>query len=474
MARRELSETCLEIRAMGLDARQLEWFEAPPPAALDAAEQLLRDLGAVDSEGALTASGRRMALYPLHPRLGRLLTEADRRGAGEDGCALAALLSAGTRIPKDAQHSGPSDLLLLLDLEWEPNARRIFQQLRRVSRLSKDKAHDEALLLSVLAAFPDRVARRRQGDELLLASGGSALLSAASVVRTHDWLVAVDIEERRERGLPLVRLASAIEPGWLVDLFPERVTERSGVTWNRKAERVEAASALLYAGLVLEENRGAAPDPGQAAELLAEKALEAGAGKFTGPDEIEEFLARVSFASVHAPVPDLREEDVNAALVFLCRGLRSFSELTTAAGSRRAGARPAGPSRAGGGASSAGRGAGAHPPARRPAGPCSLRAQPGALGGLAASGFLWTSGDSLGSAGQGAAGRPSSRAEPAAGADHHGPGRFLGASLSESAPRAQPAVSAPRVAGEPALRIRSRISGISNTARFSILAALAR
>ncbi len=346
VARRELSETCLEIRAMGLDARQLEWFEAPPPAALEAAEQLLRDLGAVDSEGALTASGRRMALYPLHPRLGRLLTEADRRGAGEDGCALAALLSAGTRIPRDAKHSGPSDLLLLLDSEWEPNARRIFQQLRRVSRLSsarhgEAKVHDEALLLSVLAAFPDRVARRRHGDELLLASGGSALLSAASVVRTDDWLVAVDIEERRERGLPLVRLASAIEPGWLVDLFPERVTERSGVSWNRKAERVEAASALLYAGLVLEENRGAVPDPSQAAELLAEKALEAGMGKFTDPDEIEEFLARVSFASGHAPLPDLCEEDVNAALVFLCRGLRSFSELSNRRRPRRARARPA-------------------------------------------------------------------------------------------------------------------------------------
>ena len=40
----------------------------------------------------------------------------------------------------------------------------------------------------------------------------------------------------------------------------------------------------------------------------------------------------MSFASGHAPLSDLREEDVNAALVFLCRGLRSFSELRTAAG----------------------------------------------------------------------------------------------------------------------------------------------
>ena len=174
----------------------------------------------------------------------------------------------------------------LLESEWEPNARRIYNQLRRVERLRGGaRAADEPLLKSVLAAFPDRVARRRQGDELLLASGGSAVLAASSVVRAEDWLVAVDVEERRERGLPLVRLASAIRPEWLLDLFPERVREKSAVEWNRKAERVEASSALLFEGLTIEESRGAAPDPEAARSLLAEKALEAGITRFADPEE---------------------------------------------------------------------------------------------------------------------------------------------------------------------------------------------
>ena len=37
----------------------------------------------------------------------------------------------------------------------------------------------------------------------------------------------------------MIRLACAIEPEWLLDLFPERVRERSGVEWNRAGERVE-------------------------------------------------------------------------------------------------------------------------------------------------------------------------------------------------------------------------------------------
>jgi ATP-dependent helicase HrpB len=329
IARRELSETCLQVRAMGFDAAELNWFEAPPAAALEAARELLERLCALDAAGGLTSAGGRMARYPLHPRLARLIVEAGERGAGDDGCAVAALLSAGQRNTGDPRHAGPSDLIAVLESEWEPNARRIYNQLRRVERLRGGaRAADEPLLKSVLAAFPDRVARRRQGDELLLASGGSAVLAASSVVRAEEWLVAVDVEERRERGLPLVRLASAIRPEWLLDLFPERVREKSAVEWNRKAERVEASSALLFEGLILEESRSAAPDPEAAQSLLAEKALEAGITRFADP---EEFLARVSFAAGHSALPTLDEENVRAAVMSLCQGRRSFAELERAA-----------------------------------------------------------------------------------------------------------------------------------------------
>ncbi len=323
IVRKELSGALLELRAMDVDLHRLNWLDPPPEAAVEAAEALLRKLGAADEHERLTGTGQRMARYPLHPRLSRLVIEAARRGAGEDGCALAAILSAGSR------RSEASDALRLLESEWEPDARRVYQQILRIHRPRAAKAADQetALLTAVLVAFPDRVAKRRQGDELLLASGGSALLSKSLHRPAPDWLVAVDVEERRERGLPLVRLVSPIEPGWLLDLFPERVSERSSVEWNRKAERVEAASALLFEGLVLEESRAALPDPDAAAGLLTEKALEAGIGKFTDPDEVEEFLARVAFAAAHSSIEPLTEEHVREALRSLCRGRRSFSEL---------------------------------------------------------------------------------------------------------------------------------------------------
>src|SRR5689334_3626403 len=121
----------------------------------------------------------------------------------------------------------------------------------------RQKRRDEdALLISVLAAFPDRVAKRRQGSELLLAAGGAAQLAPSSTVQSAEFLVAVEAEDRRDQKMPLVRIASGIEPDWLLDLFPGRVTERREVRWNRAAERVESVSALLFDAIVIEESRG--------------------------------------------------------------------------------------------------------------------------------------------------------------------------------------------------------------------------
>src|SRR6185436_13084448 len=77
---------------------------------------------------------------------------------------------------------------------------------------------DESLRLAILAAFPDRVARRREprARTVVLAAGGSAELGYEAA---GDWLVAVDAEERSHArggarparaGIVEVRLGSMI------------------------------------------------------------------------------------------------------------------------------------------------------------------------------------------------------------------------------------------------------------------------
>jgi ATP-dependent helicase HrpB len=296
IVRRELSQVVLQLRAMKIE--KLEWLDAPPAAALAAAETLLDRLGA-------TAE---MAALPLPPRLARLVLEAANRGATEKGCAAAAVLSAGER--------GSTDLLALMEREWQPQTRRVYGQLRGLvrARSRAGSGKDTAVLLSVLAAFPDRVARHRRDGELLLSGGGSARLPDCR----YDFLVAIDVEDRRDRGLPLVRLAAPIEPEWLLD----RATERITLEWNRAAERVDEVTALVYDQLVIEETRRPAPESDDASRMLAEKAREAGVEKFADREALEQLRARAAFAGSAV--------DPEKALESLCLGRSSFSELASA------------------------------------------------------------------------------------------------------------------------------------------------
>jgi ATP-dependent helicase HrpB len=303
--RRELSELCLTLRAMGIaHPRELDWLDAPPDAAVERAEELLERLGATGE------CARRMARFPLHPRLARMLID----DPGVEVCRAAAALSSGTRSPN-------CDLTTLLDSPFDPATQRHFEQIRRIARPSSHSPC--ALGVAILHAFPDRVARRRKDNQLLMASGGSAVLACDT--RT-DFLVALDIEDRSEHALPLVRLFCAIEPDWLVD----KMTARSGVEWNRATERVDAVSALMYENLVIEETRSGAPDPDQAAALLAERAIDTGIEHFVDRQELDQCLARIAFVSEYTSIPKL---DVSGAFRELCNGLKSFAELKTAGAS---------------------------------------------------------------------------------------------------------------------------------------------
>jgi ATP-dependent helicase HrpB len=326
IARADLAPAALLLHAMGVDGLgALEWLDAPPAAGVEHAEELLRQLGAFGPVG------KEMARYPLHPRLGRLIVEARRRGVAEEGSTIAALLSAGERLPAESRAATRSDLLVLLETQWSPAAERLVRQVHRIVRPPRQQHHDEdALLISVLAAFPDRVARRREASELQLAAGGPALLAPSSTVTANQFLVAVEAEDRPDQKMPLVRIASGIEPEWLLDLFPERVRETTQVEWNRAAERVESVSALMFDHIAIESHR-AGPDPQAAGALLAAKAMEAGVARFADPEEIDAFLARVNFASQHGPLPPLGPDGIERALRSLASGLKSFAEMEAAA-----------------------------------------------------------------------------------------------------------------------------------------------
>jgi ATP-dependent helicase HrpB len=350
LVRADLSETWLLLYGADVsDPAALEFLDQPSPAAMSAAAALLRTLGALDDASTLTDIGRRMLDFPLHPRLARLVVEGERRGVGAAACLAAALLSErdirsaartdfGARSrPELDQPTGPSDVLELMDrmdealagpleaarLRWlgldARGVRNVEQSARKLERIARSPRQpvgeasdqDRELLRCILAGFVDRLARRReQGKaDLALAAGGTAKLAETSVVRDAELLLALDTEQMAGKQ-SVVRLASAVEPEWLLDSYPERLALEDELALNPDTGRVERQSRLSIGSVVLEESRVAAKPSKEVARLIAQAALRA-------PRVLERLEAlralgtRLEVLRVHMPehgVPVLPEE----------------------------------------------------------------------------------------------------------------------------------------------------------------------
>jgi ATP-dependent helicase HrpB len=382
IARSDLAGPALELHGAGLRSmRELRWFEAPPEPSVVAAEDLLRQLGAVDASGAATAMGRRMLRFPAHPRVARILCEAEDRGVAEDACLAAALLGARplrlTRrsgqhatIASDSDVLDDVDLMLDarqggmregrlrdagLDLGTAFTVHRTAQQLERMigrgagrtrrgggqragAAPMRDDDIDRELKLALLTGYPDRVGKRRspRSAEIIFCGGGSASLAPTSSVIDAELMIAIDTADTGQRGQtskPQIRRASAIEASWLVDLYFDRITERDELVWNRERQRVERVAQLAYQGLVIDDHRdleGARRNPAAASVVLVREALAVGIERFVDAEALARWRNRVSLVASLLPdagIPTLSEDDLRRVLEKACEGLISFDEL---------------------------------------------------------------------------------------------------------------------------------------------------
>ncbi|MEZ4366217.1 MAG: ATP-dependent helicase HrpB [Kofleriaceae bacterium] len=367
IARADLAEVALQLRAGGTRVEELAWFEPPPAAAVVAAEALLERLGAVDA-GGVTARGRALLRLPAHPRAARIVLACADAGLLTEGALIAAALGArelrtARRGRGGAAHvASASDLLddvdAMLDARdrglrpdalraagLDPGtARQVDRAARQLERAvggraggpaPSSSAVDEQLLRAILAGFPDRVGRRRapRSAEIVFADGGAATLAPTSAVVDAEWLVAVDAAEtgeRGQRGRATIRRASAIEPSWLLDLDLERVADVDELAWSPARARVERRRQLRYGTLVLDESSADAAGVDGASALLARAALAAGLGRFVDDDALATWRARLALVAAARPelglvAPD--EAGLAALLAAACEGLTSFAEL---------------------------------------------------------------------------------------------------------------------------------------------------
>ena len=303
----DLTPLALELASWGTrDARSLAWLDAPPPALLASAAQLLERLGALDASGRITPHGRAMARLPLHPRLAHLLLRAAELGCAPLGALLAALLSERDLL-RGVSAAADADIRSRIELVRGAEARQGVDRasLERVRRAARDlerqagkprtrgAAADEGLLLA--CAYPDRIGRRRgaAGGSFTLANGRGALFAAAQSLARREFIVAVDLDDR-ERDARIL-LAAPLERTQLLEHFAARIRRLDEVAWSTREQAVIARRAVLLDALTLEEQPLTDPPADAVRAAMLTGVRELGLAALPWDREARDLQARIEF-----------------------------------------------------------------------------------------------------------------------------------------------------------------------------------
>lgn len=358
VARVDLAGPVLQLLCWGEKAvEEFPWFEPPLPDHVAAARTLLRRLGAVADAG-VTPLGRMLARLPVQPRIGCLLVEGARRGHLDKTALAAALLAERDPFgrPEGRREPSYSDVLdrvhALEEFEYRardqrapPNlhagaARLVLQartQLQRLyTSLIKPESDprvsaDEAVLRGLLAAFPDRLARRREPGSRkgLMVGGRGVQLAPSSAVTQPALFLCIDVDAGQAEVL--VRQASGVERDWLP---PERLTTSVNVVFDPAAEKVCAFKQVRYEDLVLQENSAALPGEDQVTPILLEAAVHHWERVVPAQDSpAGQYVTRVRCLRGWLPeldLPDFDEAALRGLLPEVCAGCKSFAEVRQA------------------------------------------------------------------------------------------------------------------------------------------------
>jgi ATP-dependent helicase HrpB len=357
--RLDLSEVVLTLKASGIDdVGNFPWLEKPDPKALERAETLLADLGAlsggrgadllrpsVTTEGRsetaplrITEIGRTMLRFPVHPRYARMFLAAQERGCVRPVALMAALtqgrnflMRGGSKEVEQAREDTlgeehESDFFLLMRA-WRyadksnygldacrrlgihaQGARQVgplFEQFLAIAEkegldVSERRTDGAEIRKCVLAGFSDQLAKRLDAGTLRceVVHRRKGMLARESGIQKSPLFVAAEISEVGGRGgevTTLLSLATAVEESWLKEIFPDDYREVRAVTYDETIKRVVSRRERRFRDLVLEAKSSSDEAPLNEAAALLTKEVMAGRLKLEAWDEaVEQWITRVN------------------------------------------------------------------------------------------------------------------------------------------------------------------------------------
>lgn len=297
---------------------ELPWLTPPPDWKMAQARAVLEGLDAVDAEGRITPTGRRIAAYPCHPRLAKML---DIASGNSTLAALAADLAAiiEDRDPLSAE-SADIDLRISAlrearrhdskDRRWA-RTMRAAEQYRRLARATEDNTEasweDEGRLLC--AAYPERIAKAG-GDALYtLASGERVQLDREDPLTASDWLVAVSANVQ-QGAVGRIFLAARVNKSVLMQ--NARVADK--IAWDPRENAAVARREWRIGGLLIDSRPSSDVPRERIVEVICDAARKYGTSMFDFSDAVLNLQRRVACVASWHPELELPDISTSASL----------------------------------------------------------------------------------------------------------------------------------------------------------------
>jgi ATP-dependent helicase HrpB len=317
----DLSSLVLDLAQWGVsDPTTLAFLDSPPAPALKEARSLLRELGALDGDGRITAEGKSLRALALPPRLARMIVDSHRLGAGEQAADIAAVLTerglGGDSVDLDARldqfrrdRSQRAGSARSLAQRWASQVAAT-EGPPSPSPLVGEGRGEESLSTGVMLAFafPDRVARNRGNGSFVLANGRGAAVDQTSVLARAPYIAVAELTGTAANGRIL--LAAPIAQADIEKRFAGQIENVDEVSFDRASMALRARRKRTLHAITLSEAPLALKPSLDTAGVLADGLIASGLDALPWSKPCKQWRDRVMFLrkAGDASWPDLSDD----------------------------------------------------------------------------------------------------------------------------------------------------------------------
>jgi ATP-dependent helicase HrpB len=341
----DLSSLVLDLAQWGVsDPTALAFLDPPPLPALKEARGLLRELGALDADGRITAEGKRLRALALPPRLARMIVDSQSLGTGHAAAEIAAILTerglGGDNVDLDVRldafrrdRSQRADSARTLARRW---ASQVAASPSPSPVTGEGRGGEPSTGVMLALAFPDRVARNRGNGSFVLANGRGAALEQTSALSRESYVAVAELTGTAAQGRIL--LAAPITQAEIELHFADQIETADEISFDRGAMALRARRKKTLHAITLSEAPLALKPTAETARVLADGLISAGLDQLPWLKPSKQWRDRVMFlraAEADAPQnpwPDLSDDALAAQreawLVPLLHTKSSLKELS--------------------------------------------------------------------------------------------------------------------------------------------------